>query len=379
MTLTPIEQIAAQGGPAADEIAGRFPLIAGVETKPSAERDSLMADLHFGEVFSDHMARAVWRADSGWGERRLEAYGPKDLAPGASVLHYGQEVFEGLKAYRHADGSVWTFRPTWNAARLNASARRLALPELPVEDFLASLVDLVRTDVDWVPSEEGSTLYLRPFLYASESFLGVRAARTVTYDLIASPCGPYFKGGFHPVSIWVTDEYHRAAVGGTGAAKTSGNYAASLLPQLEAAERGFDQVCYLDSTNTHLEELGGMNVFVVARDGVVRTPALTGTILEGCTRNSIIQLLRDRSVDVREEHISLNWLVESLRSGEVTEMFACGTAAVVTAIGRLAGRGFDEQVGAGEPGEVTQSIYDELTSIQLGKLPDRHGWLYRLA
>ncbi|MDO4791666.1 MAG: branched-chain amino acid aminotransferase [Buchananella hordeovulneris] len=378
MSKTPIEESAALPAPAADDVAGRFPAAGAPALVPDAERAALLSDLHFGEVFSDHMARAVWQSSTGWSEHRLEAFGPKAISPAASVLHYGQEVFEGLKAYRHEDGSVWTFRPTWNAARLNASARRMALPEIPVEDFLASIVDLVRKDEAWVPTGEGSSLYLRPFMYASEPFLGVRAAKTVVYDLIASPCGPYFKGGFHPVSIWVTDEYHRAAVGGTGAAKTSGNYAASLLPQLEAAERGFDQVCYLDSTNTYLEELGGMNVFVVGKDGTVRTPALTGTILEGCTRNSIIQLLRDRGVDVREEHIALDWLAGALESGEVTEMFACGTAAVVTAIGRLAGRGFDVRVGDGEPGELTQSIYTELTSIQLGKLPDKHGWLYKL-
>lgn len=379
MELTELQRAAAASPPSADELAGTFASRGPVPGRSAAERAAVLADLGFGTEFTDHVARATWTVADGWGQRRLEGYGPHRLDPAASVLHYGQEVFEGLKAYRHADGSIWTFRPTWNAARLQASARRLALPELPVADFLASLVDLVRADAAWVPSAAGAALYLRPFMYAAEPFLGVRAAHTVAYEVIASPCGPYFRGGFTPVSIWVTRDYHRAGPGGTGAAKTAGNYAASLLPQQQAAARGFDQVCYLDVTNTYLEELGGMNIFVVGADGVVYTPALTGTILEGCTRDSIITLLRDQGHQVCQEHLSLAWLRQGLASGAITEMFACGTAAVVTAIGRLAGDDFDAVVGDGKPGPVTEATFTALTALQLGQAPDPHGWMYRLA
>ncbi|NTW41969.1 MAG: branched-chain amino acid aminotransferase, partial [Cellulomonadaceae bacterium] len=247
-----------------------------------AERAELMASPSFGTVFTDHMARVTWTATAGWTDRRVEKHGPLLLSPASAVLHYGQEIFEGLKAYRHADGSVWTFRPEANAARFAASARRLALPELATRDFLGSIEALVRADEAWVPSGEETSLYLRPFMYASETFLGVRPSREVEYVVIASPVGPYFSGGVRPVSIWVVQDYHRAGPGGTGAAKCGGNYAASLLPQQEAYERGCDQVCFLDAaTDTYLEELGGMNVVIVGADGSVTTPALNGSILEG--------------------------------------------------------------------------------------------------
>ncbi len=252
------------------------------------------------------MAHARWTQDEGWGQRGIIAYQDLTLSPAAAVLHYGQEIFEGIKAYRHQDGSVWTFRPRYNAARLNASARRMALPEMEEEDIIASLVDLLRADHEWVPGGAGESLYLRPFAFASEPFLGVRPARQVDYYVIASPAGNYFPHGLEPLSIWVSREYHRAGPGGTGAAKTGGNYASSLLPQQEAYEAGCDQVCFLDAaTEQNLEELGGMNIMVVDADGSVRTPRLTGSILEGSTRASIITLLRDEGRRVTEETISL--------------------------------------------------------------------------
>ena len=344
-----------------------------------AERDRALAAPGFGTAFTDHMARASWTAE-GWGDRRVEPYAPLALDPAAAVLHYGQEIFEGLKAYRHADGSVWTFRPDLNAARFAASARRLALPELSEADFLASLTALVRADVDWVPSAAGSSLYLRPFMFASEAFLGVRAAQVVDYLVIASPSGPYFSQGFAPVDIWVADGQHRAGAGGTGAAKCGGNYAASLQPQQQAAEQGCDQVCFLDAaTNTLLEEIGSMNVLVVTRDGAVHTPELTGTILSGVTRRSVLDLCRAQGRQVQERPLPLAEVLSGLRTGEVTEVFACGTAAVITPIGRLAGAGFDLTVGNGTPGPVTTDLYDELTGIQRGTSEDEHGWMYRLA
>jgi branched-chain amino acid aminotransferase len=347
---------------------------------PDDERAAKLASPKFGTVFTDHMARISWRREDGWIHRRVEKYGPLQLDPATAVLHYAQEVFEGMKAYRHADGSVWTFRPEENAARLARSAHRLALPALPVQDFIAACAAIVRTDLAWVPSTPDSSLYLRPFMFASEAFLGVRPADEVEFLVIASPAGAYFSGGVKPVSIWVDAEYHRAGPGGTGSAKCGGNYAASLLPQQIAAAKGFDQVCFLDGgTNTTLEELGGMNVFLVMDDGSVHTPELTGSILEGVTRSSILRLAQDRGREVVERRIPLAEVVEDLRSGRIAEVFACGTAAVVTPVGRLAGETFDATIGGGEPGELTMAIREELTNIQYGRTPDRHGWMRRLA
>jgi len=334
----------------------------------------------FGTVFTDHMARITWTADDGWCDRRVEPHGPILLDPAAAVLHYGQEIFEGLKAYRHADGSVWGFRPHANAARFAASARRLALPELPAEDFLGSIEALVALDIDWVPGADETSLYLRPFMFASEAFLGVRPSRGVDYLLIASPVGPYFASGVKPVSIWVSQDYNRSGPGGTGAAKCGGNYAASLLPQMEAYERGCEQVCFLDArTGTQLEELGGMNIFVVFADGRVATPALSGTILEGVTRSSVITLLRGAGRDVAERDITLAEVRAGLSDGSIAEVFACGTAAVVTPVGRLAGEDFDLVVGDGGIGAVTAAVRQQLTDIQYGRAADPHGWMYRLA
>ncbi len=348
--------------------------------RSDVERTGLLAaSPKFGTVFTDHMARISWSQELGWHDRRVEKYGPLQLDPATAVLHYAQEIFEGLKAYRHEDGSVWTFRPWANAARLQRSARRLALPELATEDFLASVTALVRTDAAWVPSGGETSLYLRPFMYASESFLGVRPTLEAEYLVIASPVGSYFAGGVQPVSIWVAQDYHRAGAGGTGDAKCGGNYAASLLPQQEAYSHGCEQVCFLDaSTNTLLEELGGMNVFVVGADGSVSTPRLSGSILEGVTRSSVLELLAADGHAVSERDIPLAELLTGLADGSVAEVFACGTAAVVTPIGRLAGADFDQTVGDGSAGTVTNRIRTQLTDIQYGRAADTHGWMHRL-
>ena len=362
--------------PEADAIAGRFPLTANPSPVAEDERQAVLAGLHFGDRFTDHMAHARWRQGEGWGDYGVIPYGNLSLSPATAVLHYGQEIFEGIKAYRHDDGSVWTFRPRYNAARLNASARRLALPELAEEDFVASLVDLVRADAAWVPSGEGESLYLRPFAFASEAFLGVRPSKVVDYYVIASPSGSYFTRGLEPISIWVTTEYHRAGRGGTGAAKTGGNYASSLLPQQEAYAQGCDQVCFLDDVSQkNLEELGGMNIMVVDADGTVRTPRLTGTILEGSTRSAIIRMLQDSGRRVVEDAISLEGLLADIESGRVREVFACGTAAVVVPLGHLKGKGFDARI---EGNEVTRQVHDRLTSIQSGRAEDPYGWMYQL-
>lgn len=374
---TPLARAAAVPVPAADELAGRFPLTPNPAPATDAERAQSLTGLHFGTVFTDHMAYARWTRGTGWSDHGVIPFANLSLSPGAAVLHYSQEVFEGIKAYRHADGSVWTFRPRYNAARFNASARRLALPELPEEDFIASLVDLVRADATWVPSGQGESLYLRPFAFASEPFLGVHASDVVDYYVIASPAGAYFPDGLKPISIWVSSEYHRAGRGGTGAAKTGGNYAASLLPQIEAEARECQQVCFLDDvTEQNIEELGGMNIMVVDADGTVRTPRLTGTILEGSTRSAIIRMLCDAGRTVVEETISLKGLLADIAAGRVTEVFACGTAAVVVPLGRLRGEGFDVHL---EGSEVTRQVYDRLTDIQYGRQEDPYNWMYRLA
>lgn len=374
--VTPLAKAAAVPVPAADELAGRFPLTPNAHPATDAERAQALTDLHFGKVFSDHMAHARWTRGEGWGSHETVGFGDISLSPAAAVLHYGQEVFEGIKAYRHADGSIWTFRPRYNAARLNLSARRLALPELPEEDFIASLVDLVRADQEWVPSGDGESLYLRPYMFASEAFLGVHAGGVVDYYVIASPSGAYFTHGLQPISIWVAQDYHRAGRGGTGFAKTGGNYASSLLPQQQAAEQGCDQVCFLDDvTEKNLEELGGMNIMVVDADGTVRTPHLTGTILEGNTRSAIIRLLQDEGRRVVEDTISLEGLLADIESGKVTEVFACGTAAVVVPLGHLKGEGFDVTISGQD---VTHQIHDRLTGIQYGRYEDPYNWMYRL-
>lgn len=363
---------------ASTSAVGAFEVRPSSHPLPVTDRLAQLEQPRFGTVFTDHMAHATWTDQEGWHDRRVEAYEPLRLDPAAAVLHYAQEVFEGLKAYAHPDGSVWSFRPEANAARFARSAERLALPPLEAEDFLASIRTLVETDVEWVPQTPGSALYLRPFMFASEAFLGVRAARRVEYLVIASPVGPYFARGLAPVSIWLTRDAKRAAPGGTGAAKCGGNYAASLLPQALAAQRGFDQILFTDSTDTHIEELGGMNVVVVDRDGRASTPRLTGSILEGVTRSSILTLLAARGLEVAERDIPVEELLDGVASGAISEIFACGTAAVVTPVGRLAGEGFDLTVGDGGTGPVTAEMYRTLTDIQYGRVEDTHGWLTRL-
>jgi branched-chain amino acid aminotransferase len=347
---------------------------------PVEQRDQVLAAPGFGKHFTDHMVAVTWTLRDGWHDAQVRAYGPIQLDPSAAVLHYAQEIFEGLKAYRHADGSVWAFRPEANAARMQRSARRLALPELAAEDFVESVRVLVETDVDWVPDHGGEgSLYLRPFMFASEAFLGVRAAAEVMYCVIASPAGAYFSGGVKPISIWLTPDYTRAAPGGTGAAKCGGNYAASLVAQVEAADHGCDQVCFLDAVEHRwVEELGGMNLWFVLDDGSVVTPALSGTILEGVTRDSIITLLREAGHEVVERQVDVAEWLEGAASGRVREVFACGTAAVVTPIGRLVHRDGEVVTGDGSTGPVTSSVRSTLLDIQYGRTPDTHGWMRRL-
>lgn len=346
----------------------------------SSERLSqVLAAPGFGEYTTDYVAKIDWAGDDPqhgeWSNARIEPYGPLTLDPATAVFHYGQEVFEGLKAYRHMDGSVWLFRPDANARRLRRSARRLALPELPEELFLEAVESLVRQDSRWIPDGEGTSLYLRPFIIATEKFLGVRPSREALFEVIASPAANYF-GSPEPVDIWWSRDYARAGVGGTGAAKCGGNYAASLVPQLEGEAHGCKQVMFTDENRDHaVEELGGMNVFFVLSDGSIVTPALTGTILEGVTRMSIIELARDRGHAVEERTITVGEWRDGVASGEITEVFACGTAAVVAPMGRLVYEGGEIPAASQTNGEVTTWLRTQLTGIQTGRVEDRFGWM----
>ncbi|MEJ7635295.1 branched-chain amino acid aminotransferase [Aeromicrobium sp.] len=353
------------------------------EQNPAArtaeQRDAILADPGFGNHFTDHMFLAEWTPDTGWADARVVPYGPLMLDPATAVLHYAQEIFEGLKAYVHEDGSVWLFRPEANAARMQRSARRLALPELPVEWFLGSVDAVIQADRAWVPAGGEKSLYLRPFMFASEVFLGVRPSQHVTFSVIASPAGAYFAGGVEAVSIWLSTEYSRAGAGGTGAAKCGGNYAASLLPQQEATEHGCAQVAFLDSTeHTWVEELGGMNLYFVQSDGSIVTPELSGSILEGVTRDSIMAIARDLGHEVVERRVSIDEWRSGTQDGTITEVFACGTAAVVTPIASLKWAGGEAVSGDGETGKVTTDIRSALVDIQYGRAADRHDWMRRV-
>jgi branched-chain amino acid aminotransferase len=345
--------------------------------RSDAEFEAILANPGFGKHFTDHMVDICWSEMGGWHRPRVQPYGPIALDPAAAVLHYAQEVFEGLKAYRHADGSIWAFRPEANAERMQRSARRLALPELPTEYFIESLKQLIAVDSRWVPSAPETSLYLRPFMFAKEAFLGVRPAAKVNYYVIGSPAGAYFTGGVAPVSIWLSTKYARAGKGGTGAAKTGGNYASSLIAQQEAHENGCAQVLFLDSEGEYIEELGGMNVVLVKKDGTLVTPE-SDSILEGITRDSILQLAQDRGHSVERRRVRLAEWREGSASGDVTEVFACGTAAVVTPIAQLKADAFEIGSADAPAGALTMELRQELTDIQYGRKPDVHGWMMRL-
>jgi branched-chain amino acid aminotransferase len=355
-----------------------FQVMPNDQARPQTERDEILAAPQFGTVFTDHMVDICWSERGGWHRPRVQPYGPIALDPAASVLHYGQEVFEGLKAYRHQDGGIWGFRPDQNAKRMQRSAKRMALPELPEEYFLESIRQLVAVDGDWVPGAPETSLYLRPFMFAKEAFLGVRPAKKVNYYLIASPAGAYFSGGVNPVSIWLSTDYSRAGKGGTGAAKTGGNYAASLVAQAEAAENGCQQVLFLDSVEgKYLEELGGMNIVLVYADGTIVTP-LSDTILGGITRDSILTLAADRGHQVERRAVSIEEYRDGIESGAISEVFACGTAAVVTPISHVVTP--DGPIGSADTpaGELTMSLRQQLTDIQYGRAEDVYGWMVRL-
>lgn len=366
----------------ADSLFTRRPL---EHPLPAADRRQKMTGLAFGQVFSEHMVTIRYAAGRSWYDAGVEPYGPISLDPATSALHYGQTIFEGLKAYAQPDGSVATFRPEANAARFARSAARLAMPALPAELFVGALHELVDIDRAWIPTSGEESLYFRPFMVATDVFLGVRPSSSYLFLLIASPVGAYFPRGIQPVKVWLSTEYVRAAPGGTGEAKCGGNYAASLIAQAQAAEQGCDQVVWLDAVErTYIEEMGGMNLFFVSQpDGpegetTIVTPELTGTLLAGVTRDAILSLAGELGWKAEERRITVEQWREGCAGGGISETFACGTAAVVTPVGEVAGADGGWTVGAGGSGPVTLAIREALLGIQHGHRADSRGWMHEL-
>jgi branched-chain amino acid aminotransferase len=343
---------------------------------PVEERARLLADPGFGRVFTDHMVIIEYDSDNGWHNARTTARHPFKMDPASPVLHYAQEIFEGMKAYRRPNGGAALFRPEANAQRFAKSAIRMAMPPLPEEFFLESVRALVRADREWIPDTEEGSLYLRPFMIANGSFLGMRPSTQFIYAVIASSVASYFKTDSPSISLWVTRDYVRAAPGGTGEAKCGGNYAGSLIAQAEAVREGCDQVVFLDAIERRwVEELGGMNIFFLFDDGSIQTPPLDGTILHGVTRDSLIRLARDMGLEVREENYGIDQWKADAESGRLTEAFACGTAAVVTPIGRVKGRDGEFTIGGQQTGPMTQKLRSALVEIQRGAAPDPYDWI----
>ena len=349
---------------------------------PAAERERILAAPGFGQVFTDHMITLRWSAARGWHDGKLEPYGPFALDPATSVFHYAQELFEGLKAYRQDGGSIVMFRPRANAARFNSGARRMAMPELPEETFLRALELLVTQDKEWIPQGEGNSLYLRPFMIATQRGLGVNhPSDSFLFCVIASPAASYF-GATKTVNVWLSEDYTRAAPGGTGAVKCGGNYAAAFVAQQQAVEKGCDQVVWLDAAEHQwVEEMGGMNLYFVYGSGAdarIMTPALTGTLLPGITRDSLLRLAPTLGIPASEGRISVSDWRRACASGEITEVFACGTAAVVTPVGAVDGAFGAWTIGDGNPGPVTMRLREELIGIQYGHGPDPFGWVHKV-
>jgi branched-chain amino acid aminotransferase len=335
--------------------------------------------LGFGVHFSDHVFQMNYREGAGWCNPRIVPYGPIPLDPAALVLHYGQEVFEGLKAYRRSDGGIQLFRPRDNLHRLNRSARRLCMPEVDVPFTLEALKALLRLDRDWIPRTRGASLYIRPTMIATEGALGVKVSPEYLFYIMTGPVGAYYPGGFNPTKILVEDSYVRAVRGGVGEAKTSGNYAASLLAMEEAHAKGYTQVLWLDAVHrSFVEEVGTSNIFFLLDDDLV-TPPLGGSILPGITRDSVIQLARDWWIPVQERQIRIEEVIEAIRAGRLREMFATGTAAVISPVGEVSFKGEIFEVNGGKVGDLSRRLYDELTGIQYGDHPDPHGWVEPVA
>ncbi|GAB4301414.1 MAG: branched-chain amino acid aminotransferase [Desulfuromonadia bacterium] len=352
-----------------------------VQELPPERRKEKVTDpdkLGFGRIFTDHMLLVEWKAQEGWVNPRIKPYEPFLLDPAALVFHYAQEIFEGLKAYRWSDGTIALFRPEMNARRFNASAERMCMPTVPEKLFLQGIETLVRLEADWIPTAPGTSLYIRPTMIAVEPVLGVKPSDHYYFYVILSPVGAYYASGFNPVRIMVEDRYVRAVPGGTGEAKTGGNYASSLKAGLEAKKKGFDQVLWLDGRHRkYIEEVGAMNMFFAYGNRIVTAP-LEGSILHGVTRDSVIELAARLGYQVEERRIDVDALMDDIRTGKVTEAFGSGTAAVITPVGSLGYRGETVPIGEGGVGPITQTLYDTLTAIQTGKVPDTFGWVRKI-
>lgn len=336
------------------------------------------AKLTFGRMFAEHMYTIKYSEDQGWHNGKIEKYGPFSMDPASSVLHYSQEIFEGLKAYKSGDGRILLFRPEQNARRMNRSARKLCMPEISEELFLGALKELILLEQDWIPDKPGTSLYIRPTMIATEAFLGVDSSKEYLFYIILSPVGAYFKAGFNPVSIYVEDQLVRAAVGGVGDIKTGGNYAASLLGGAKAEEKGFSQVLWLDAKeHKYVEEVGAMNVFFVFGDKIV-TPMLTGSILPGITRDSVLKLARELGIEVEERRISIDEVLDGIKTKKLTEMFGSGTAAVISPVGLLHYQDTNYYINDNQVGKITKTFYDKLIDIQYGRVEDKLGWSYEL-
>ena len=348
---------------------------------PDATRDGYVAEPGFGKYFTDHMVLAEWSAANGWQDAKVCPYGPLSLDPATMVFHYGQEIFEGMKAYSQPDGSIALFRPDANGLRFAKSAARITLPELPVADFVACVEALVREDAPWVPKKIGESLYIRPFMIATEVGLGVRPSNKALFSVIATPAAAYFNAA-KAVTVWISTEYVRAALGGTGEAKCGGNYAASLLAQQQAATKGCDQVVWLDAIERRwVEEMGGMNLYFVkgkGRDATIFTPKLTGTLLPGITRDSVLTVARDLGYKTEEGMINIDEWRDGVASGEISEIFACGTAAVIAPVGTAKSAAGTWVTGDGTPGAITMEIRNHLLGIQHGTIEDKHGWMKKV-
>ncbi|WP_394522344.1 branched-chain amino acid aminotransferase [Lacrimispora sp. JR3] len=330
--------------------------------------------LTFGTIFTDHMFEMDYEEGKGWYDPRIVPYHKLELEPSAMVFHYGQEMFEGLKAYKTEDGRILLFRPNKNIERANRSNNRLCIPEIPEDLFLEALKEVVKADQDWIPTKPGTSLYIRPFVIATDPFLGVRPSHTYKFMIILSPVGAYYASGLDPVKIWIEDEYVRAVKGGIGEAKTGGNYVASLASQVKAHEEGYSQVLWLDGVHRkYIEEVGAMNIFFKI-NGVVITPELNGSILPGVTRDSVIALCREWGVPVEERQVSVDEVVAAAKNGTMEECFGTGTAAVISPVGELRFEEDRMSIGGGKIGELTQKFYDTITGIQLGKIEGPKGW-----
>ena len=342
-------------------------------TEPKA-KPAAGQKLGFGKIFTDHMFVMNYTEGKGWHDPRIEPFHNISLSPAAMVYHYGQEMFEGLKAYKGEDGQVYLFRPDMNAKRTNATNDRLVIPQIPVEDFVQAVSAVVDVDRDWIPTEPGTSLYIRPFIIATDEFLGVAPSKTYLFMVILSPSGAYYESGLAPVGIWIEDEYVRAVRGGIGFAKTGGNYAASLIAQQKAHDAGYSQVLWLDGVERkYIEEVGAMNIFFKIA-GKIITPSLNGSILPGITRNSVLQLCRNWGYEVEERKISADELLEAQANGTLEECFGTGTAAVISPVGKLRYKDDVMTIAGGEIGPVSQKLYDTITGIQTGRLPDENGW-----